>query len=1221
MLRTFSRIIRTETDCFHFRKHVFQSRNQFKSMKKNCGLVMSPPGSLWSTYVKFLVYMKLVAILIFGLYFQGLAVNTFSQERMNLDLKNVTLVEVFRSIEAATSYRFVFNEEVARSRSTVSVYGKNATLDYIMQQVLRKTKFSYKTIDRNLVSVIPELRSKRQITVSGKITDDKGVPLPGVSVVEKASNNGTTTNNEGAFTLTVAGPEAVLEVSYIGYQSKEITVGDKNFINVSLALSVANDIEEVVITAYGKVKKASLTDAVATIGGEKLENRPIRTITEGLIGLSPGLNIRMPSGAPESTPSINLRGFTSINSAGAPLILVDGVERPIQDVNPNDVESISLLKDGAASAIYGSRAPYGVILITTKSGKTGKMSVNYAANVRVGRLVLAPTQPDSPEWAYYINMAQKNGQPNGTGTVGVDSVTIERMKAWLTKDWNNPIFDDLRTQFGDKAQSYIENGQFPTTNAGFKNWTREQSFATTKLYDAYFNNSDISQQHNLNFSGGTDRIRYFSSFGYNTANGLLKGDFNYNKRYNFQTKLNYKATEWLDFRTDVSYVKQDNQGPNYRGGAAADAGSGTIANYGDIFGSMMQYFATPLKVPSGNYYSWILGAAGIMGEGGLIRNRRNDVVLTGGATLKPFKYFEINADYTWRQTNSEYSKVDKISYTELPDGTKIQNNRSANVSSITKSNGIQEYEFFKLSGQYKRSFMQRHNLLAQFGMQAEENNYRSLSGSRTDLYAQDVIEALNGAANNPQANDNLYQWATLGYYGVITYDYLEKYMVKFAGRRDASSRFAPESRWGFFPSVSAAWNIARENFWPLKKWISELKPRASWSTSGDLTSVGSSNYYTYLPTLAFSVNKNTLLGGAYSNVATAPGLVSSTLTWAKPTVLNLGIDLSALRNRLDLTYEWYQRTVIDQIGPPSPLPQVLGTSAPSLNNSVSETRGWELSVGWNDQFLVAQKPFNYSLRFNMSDYIGYVTKYSDNKTGVTSGIWTPGELFGQNFVYDSKGVAQNTSDLSEGTLTGSYNYPGYLMYNDINGDGYINSGNGGFWYSRGDLVTNGFNYPRKSYSILPAVSWNNISVSAIFDGVMQWKIYNSSEWVWGTRAGSDLAYFYTPAFKESTSLGYWSPDNTDAFFPAFNTGSGLATNAYSLNLANLRIRNITVGYDIPKQWLERLKVQRANIYFSGENMGFIYNKSFIKYDPELLRSGVNNYPPLRYYSFGVNVSL
>jgi TonB-linked SusC/RagA family outer membrane protein len=1169
-------------------------------------------------YYNFLLVMKMTTFLLIMTIMQ-VSASSFAQ-KITLNKVNAPLSIIIDEIRNQSNYDFFYNKKSLKLAKSVTINVKDASLEEVLKICFKDQALEYQIEDKTVVIKGKEMKfnffNPFQLAaekIAGKVVDEKGQPIPGASVTEKGTNNVIQTNGNGEFVMNVKGDNAILVISFIGFQNKEISAKDVK--NGPITLSASQEtLDDVVVTAYGKVKKSSLTDAVQTINGEVLENRPIRTVTDGLIGLAPGLNIRMPSGAPEVNPSINIRGFTSINSSASPLILVDGVERPIQDVNPNDVESISVLKDGASTAIYGSRAPYGVVLIITKSGKVGKVSINYSTNVKIGEMVLAPTQPNSPDWARYINIAQKNGQPNGTGTDGVDAVTIARMEAWLKQDWNNAAFDDIRKQFGDKAQSYIENGQFPSGNASFKGWTREQSFATTKLYDTYFNNTEFSQQHNLNFSGGTEKIRYFSSFGYNNTKGLLKGDLNYNKRYNFQTKLDYKATDWLALRTDVGYVQQGNQGPNYY------SGGGSIANYDTIFASMMQYFATPLKVPSGNAYSWILGAAGILGEGGLIRNTRNEIVLNGGATIKPFKYFEINADYSRRESYTQYSKVDKITYTELPDGTKIQNNRSANVSSITKTNGVLDYQMAKLTAQYSRSFGGKHNLFAQFGMQSEQTDYSSLTASRTDLYAPDVVEALNAAQTTNQAgNDSLYGWSTLGYYGVITYDYMEKYMLKVTGRRDASSRFAPDKRWSFFPSVSGGWNAAKESFWPLKNLISEFKPRVSWSTSGDLASLGASSYYTYVTTLPISLNKTTLLGGTYSNAATAPGLLSTSLTWAKPTVLNIGLDVSAFKRRLNMSYEWYQRTIYDQIGPPYPLPQVLGTTAPNLNNAASETRGWEFSIGWNDQLQVAQKPLAYSIKFNISDYIGYVTKYQENKTGYNSGNWTIGEQFGKNYVYQVAGTAQNTADLAKGTLTGTYNYPGYLMYKDLNGDGYIGSTD--YWYSQGDEVTDGFNYPRKSFSIMPSFSWNNFSVSAILEGVMQWRIYNSSEWVWGTRAGSELAYFYTPAFEESTRLGYWSPDNTSAFFPAFNTGRGIATDKYSLNLANLRIRNITVGYDVPKKWLDKIKLKRANIYVSGENLGFIYNKSFIKYDPELLSNGVNGYPPLRYYSFGLNLNL
>ncbi|MGY0408637.1 MAG: hypothetical protein ACWIPJ_09855, partial [Polaribacter sp.] len=657
---------------------------------------------------------------------------------------------------------------------------------------------------------------------------------------------------------------------------------------------------------------------------------------------------------------------------------------------------------------------YGVILITTKSGKEGKVSVTYRNNVRIGRLVLAPTQPDSPTWARYVNEAQLNGKPNGTRSYGVIPLTIERMKAWLKKDWDNAAFNDLRTQFGADAQQYIENGQFPTSNTGYKNWTREQSFATTKLYDAYLKKASFSQQQNLSFSGGTDRVKYFSSFGFTDTDGLLRGNTNYNRRYTFHTKLNFKASDWLDIRTGINYVKLENQGPNYRGST-----SGSIANYKNIFGGLTQYYAIPLKVPSGKTYSWVLGAAGILGEGGLINNERNDLTMSMGATVKLMEGLQVSADYTYRNYTSQFSKVDKEVFVEKPDGTLVRNVRSVSVSRTKKSNNIRNYQFFKMNAQYKKTFAENHHLFAQFGLQTERNSFSNLSASKDGLFAPDVSTALKTAANdNTSASDRLYSWTTLGYYGVLTYDYQQKYLIKFAARRDASSRFSPDARWGFFPSVSGAWNVAKEFFWPLKNVISTFKPRVSWSNTGDLRS---GSYYSYLPTLGLGTSRSLLLGNTFAGAATPAGLVSSTLTWAKPRMIDFGVTINAFKNRLSVEYDWYQRTIKDQSGPPDPLPVTLGTNPPRLNNSESETRGWEVALAWKDQFMVAEKLFSYRVGFQMSDYIGYVTKQPENKIGKKGGTWTPGEQFGRNFVYSSGGVAQNTADLDGRTLSGTYN--------------------------------------------------------------------------------------------------------------------------------------------------------------------------------------------------------
>lgn len=1148
---------------------------------------------------KFCRTMKLTAVLLLG-GFMTVSANGFSQDtRVTLSLNKVKFARFFKEIEKESGYRFAYSNDIIPGGNVVDISLKDTPVSEVLNKVLTPANLRYRFVEETGVIIISGLRAaSAAIIVKGRvISKEGGTALPGVTVAVKGKSTGTLTNADGRYEISVASGD-VLVFSYYGMKKQEVTVtGDT--LDVQLEKD-EKDLEEVVITAYGKVKKSSLTDAVASIDGAKLENRPMRSVADGLVGLTPGLNIRAASGAPESTPSLNIRGFTGFGSSGAPLVLVDGVERPIQDVNPNDVESVSVLKDGASTAVYGSRAPYGIVLITTKSGKSGKVAVNYSSNFKYATMAMMPKQLHSYEWAEYVNQLLTSN-PDGTGTPVFTKQTIERMKAWSQGDFNNPVFAGL-------DMKYIRNGQYPDPTSSY-GYNFYGSFADIDYFSEYFKSVIPSNEQNLSFSGGTDRVKYYVGLGYNKTDGGIRSFDNFNKRYNALSKVTFKAADWLDLDASLNYVRQEYQGANYRGQGI---------NYFSLFSTVgREYFNVPIRNPDNpNYFTSVVSLGTSQGLGGIQQVTGNRLLFSGGFTARPVKGLEIAGSYNWRINNGQNETSQKIIYQYKPDGSVTIGERTANTSAMYKTYDVDTYKFYKLSAAYSHTFNKQHNLYAQVGFQAEDDLYKSLSGSGQGLYAQNTVTTISTTAGTFQAGDRAYAWSTLGYYGVLTYDFREKYMVKFAARRDASSRFAPESRWGFFPSMSAGWNAAKENFWPLQKWISQFTPRVSWSRSGDLASAGSSNYYTYQPTLAFGISSTNLLGGNFASFANPPGLVSNSLTWAKPTVLDFGLDVSALRNRLTLNYDWYQRTVRDLAGPPNPLPQTLGTSAPNINNSVIETRGWEVKLGWEDKAMLFGKPLTYSATFMMSDYIGYVVEYSANKTGARSGAWTKGEVFGRNFFYRGNGIIQGKSDLDGNVQTGTYNYPGYFMYKDLNGDGYINGGDGGGWYGMGDQEATGYSYPRKTYSIAPSFSWNNIQLSALFDGVGQWTVFNGADYVFGTNGSQ----WFSPFYKQSTDKGFWNTDRKDAFFPAVNQGR-TSNDTYALNLSHLRIRNVTVGYNLPQQWLQKVKLQKVNVYVSGENMGFVYLKSYVKFDPELLAVGGNGYPPYRYYSFGVNVSL
>ncbi|WP_316793340.1 SusC/RagA family TonB-linked outer membrane protein [Pedobacter frigoris] len=1152
--------------------------------------------------------MKLTIFIMTAFLFQ-LSASTKAQ--ITLDERGKELQKVLKSISSQSGYDFIYADQAFKNARPVTVKLKNVDITSALRICFEGQPLVYeisdKTVivrpsgdDSNLKKIMPAISN---IDIRARIVDKNGLPLPGASIkVKGATGAGSTTTADanGDFSLRNVNEDAVLIVSFIGYKSTEVAVRSIKDGKIVLSDSEEN-LTEVVVTAYGAVKKQNLTDAISSINAEELRDRPIRSLAEGLKGLAPGLNISMSSGAPEVNPSINIRGFTNLNSSGAPLVLVDGVERPMQEVNPNDVENISVLKDGASSIIYGSRAPYGIILITTKSGNAGNVAVNYASNYKFTSAASLPTIPDTYSWASFMNQLGR-ATPDGTGVPYFSDLTLERIKAHAAGDYDNPVFAGI-------DRKYVINGSFPdpTSNFGFGRYT---SFGTDNYQDEYFKSNVPSMEQNLSFSGGSDRVKYYVGLGYNKSEGIFKPVDNEYRRYNALAKINFKAASWLDFDASMNYARANALGPMV---------NSNNSDYATLFSVVgREFYNIAIKNPDNeNYFNSVVNLQYF--RSGQVASQGDDLTFTGGFNLRPLAGLKIAGSYNFRNRNSKNESLTKLVYI-YSNGLIIPGLRSPTTSGIVKTFGGNDYKFGNLTAEYTKNIAQDHHFFVQVGAQTEENNFGNITASSKGLYSPDIAPAINTSAGPYTAGDQLYDWTSLGYYGVFTYDYKEKYLLKIAGRTDASSRFASGSRWGYFPSVSLAWNVANENFWKFKDYVSLLKPRASWSKSGDLASAGSNEYYTYLSTLGSGTSLTTLLGGNLNPYLNPGSLVSSTLTWAKPTVLDFGIDVAALKNRLTITADWYQRTVYDQAGPPKILPLALGTGGAPTNNSVTETRGWELNIGWRDNLKLASENFDYGLSFLMSDYVGYVVKYANNGTGDRS-QWFPGMLFGQNFIYSSAGVVQNTADLNNRVLNNGFNYPGYLTYKDTNGDGVIDQGNG--WYDLGDQKTEGFSYPRKSFSILPSVSWRNISLSAIFEGVMQWKQYVADPYVFGTNGNQ----FFSPFYKQSSDLGYWTPGNKTAFFPSITTSLPLANDQYLLNLAHLRVRNVTLGYNLPKKWLEKVKLQKVSLFLSGENLGFIFNKAFVDYDPALLNVIGNTsvagsgYPPMRTYAFGLNVSL
>ncbi len=1018
-----------------------------------------------------------------------------------------------------------------------------------------------------------------QRTITGTVIDKDSQPVAGANVVVKGTTIGAITDGSGRFSINIPLSDGSLVISFIGYTSKEVEIGSSSVINVILETE-STSLDEVVVVGYGTQKKTSLTSSVDRVGSEVLENRPVKSITEALQSTAPGLYVNVVNGAPQEDLKLNIRGFTGFGSSGSPLVLVDGVERTLSDINPADVENISILKDAAASAIYGSRAPFGVILVTTKSGKKGQsIMVNYSGNYAIG----------SPKW-----MPQM-----------VNSwIHAERFNAFYRNALQAPQFGDEAIQrMKDYDSGIIDYNNIDVGGLWGGHWIVNDNVDWFKL-----TTRDIipSQQHNLNFSGGSENTTYYMGLGYNESIGIFDGIGDQKDRYTALLKVNTDATNWLNLNLSMNYVKTTEKGPEFNTQGR---------NYNTIFNWISRTWPNwPAYHPNGSPYVSSIYEP-LIGKTGMEGVDRGDLNIVGGFKVTPLKGWDITGNYSVSVSNSRYERTSFPLTGYNPNGTMYWSARATRQAQVERRMSDRAYQTVNLFSSYTKE-LGDHYFHLLIGYQQEYEKYNNLRGHRLDLYTPE-IPSLTLATGTMQLYDNIEHWATQGYFARFSYNYLEKYLIEFNGRYDAHSKFPKDIRWAFFPSFSLGWNIAKESFWPIPT-ISSFKLRGSITSSGDH---GSGNYL-YLSSMGTGVGLlDVILEGQKPTMVFIPELVSDQLTWAKPRTIGIGLDIIALSNRLDIMLDWYQRTIYDQPGPAEPMPSTLGTDAPRKNNAISETRGWEISTKWRDEgFTIGGKPLNYIVEFRLSDFIGYVVEYEENITGTRSS-WTPGQVFGKNYFYKSAGIAQEVEDIENNVTQGtSWYYPGDLLLKDLNGDGQINSGEGNYWFSMGDQVEYGYDYPRYRYGITLGADWNGINLSGLFDGVGHWKIYSGSPWLWGANGQWDGGWF-----KEHEELGTWTPETPNAFYPrkAFNTkNNARANNQYYVNLANLKIRNLRLGYDLPQSLISKIKIDRIHVYTSLENLGYIFYKSWIKYDPEIIDSyNGQGYPTQRVISFGLNLSL
>lgn len=1016
--------------------------------------------------------------------------------------------------------------------------------------------------------------------IKGSVTSDSGEPLIGVTV-KVAGGQGAVTDIDGNFSVNAA-PGTVLTFSYTGFKTQ--TAKAQNGMRVVLESDVSN-LNEVVVVGYGTQKKANLTGAVASVNGAVLENRPISNIGQGLQGVVPNLNVTMGrGGAPGASASFNVRGTTSLNG-GEPLVLVDNVQMDPNLVNPDDIESISVLKDAASAAIYGARAAYGVILITTKKGKlNSRPTVQFSASGYWQKPAVEMHNVNSLDYLRMIDIAYQNS--GGSGHY-FNSLVYSYAEKYANGTYDQPVFYD-------KAYSATKYGYCGNTD-----WWNE-------LYKTSF-----SQIYNASISGGSEKTSYYVSLGANNQGGILKAtDEKYNK-YNANINVTSEVTPWMEVSAKIAHTYTTEMHPT--GGTTAmnsTAYSGLSAYSGMMKSDLSPLM--PVKHPDGHYAGQgnFTNPVAIQAQGGNAQFRQNDLWMTGAVKLTPIKGLVVNADYTWNfyGLSSTQHVRNFYDYTAVP-GTENYYPWT-NPNSVTKANNDDYYSSFNAFAEYSLALAENsHNLKFMVGYNQEKKRTQYYYAGRKDLINPDN-PAINQATGDMAINGNMGQWAVNGTFARINYDYQGRYLLELNGRYDGSSKFKKGYRYQFFPSVSLAWRVSEEKFFEgMKTWWDNLKLRGSYGSLGNQVVSGN---FPYLATYGINSKYGALLGGKLPVAITAPGLVSASFTWETVNQIDLGFDASFLRNRLNVSFDWYRRNTKDMLVDGEALPAVLGADVPRMNAADLKTLGWELSLEWNDRL-----PFglSYHVKGVLSDYQSTITKFN-NPTGLINKYYV-GRKLNEIWGYVSNGLFQSDEEAAahanQSYLYGGKWGAGDVRYEDLNGDNKINDGDNTLG-KPGDRKVIGNSTPRFAYGITAGCEYKG------FDFEMFWQGIGKRDWFPGQ--GSAAYWGFTNEWQTplTTSLDYWTTENRNAFFPKLgwnNGGNRVASTRYLQSASYCRLKSITLGYTIPKAILDKVGVSRLRVYITGENL-FTFTPLIKAFDPETLDN--LTYPINKKLAVGLNLT-
>jgi TonB-linked SusC/RagA family outer membrane protein len=1116
---------------------------------------------------KVILVMKLTVFLL-TVCCLNVSAGVFAQN-ISLSVKNKPLENVFELIEQKSGYTFIYRDEWLRDAKTVDLNIARGTIEQVMKACLKTQPLSYEILDKTII--VTRKKEIENVTVqfavaaiTGRITDEKGSPLAFVSIAIKGTQKGTYTDENGAFKLDARAND-VLVISLMGYTPREIAVGQQSVINVVLSPAIS-DLNQVVVVGYGTQKKVNVTGSVASVKGAEIAKSPVANVSNALAGRLPGIRAVQGSGEPGKDGSkIDIRGF------GDALIIVDGVPSSFDQLDPSEIESISILKD-ASAAVYGVRAANGVVLVTTRRGTVSKPKISYNTYLGMQSNTRYPRYVNAAEFAELMDESQLN--------------------------------QGLAPVYGAEIVQKYREGQ--------------NGYESTDWYNEAIRKNNPQQYHNLNVSGGTEDTRYFFSMGYLNQEGMWRsGDTRYN-RYNFRSNISTKINKRLTAELNLGGRLENRHFPGMEAGMLMGQIQRAYPTYRKFANDNPDYLAVT------NFSQNVLASMNSDYSGYETSKYRNlsgiasltyEIPYITGLSAKGLFSYQSGSN----NVKKWVKKYDLYNYNEATKAYEVgyTGNDPSNLKQITEQ---VDNSLLQFSLNYERSFAKKHNVKALLLFERNQSTLGDFNAYR-EFTLDGLDQLFAGASANKNNDGKASETAYMGYVGRVNYDFKNRYLLEVGFRYDGSYKFASDHRWGFFPTVSAGWRVSEESFFRNNvKLVNNLKIRGSWGQLGDDSGA---NAFQYITGYNLSGSNNYIFGNSIISSLVPKGPPNLLLTWFNSTTSNIGFEAGLMQDMFTIEFDLFIRKRTGLMAQRLlTLPGTYGATLPQENLNSDRTQGFELSLGFNKKIgeVMLNVSPNLTWTRTKNDYLeragstnaysNWRDNYTDRWQNITFGYKTAGQFQNQDeiagwAIQDKKG---NT------TLK-----PGDIKYQDLNNDGIIDNND--------QTVISSGSTPELFYGMNLSASWKGFTLTVLLQGAANYNILLDAALRDPFINGSTTYAMFTDRWHRKDPYdpeSEWIAGKYPSTVVNGLDNNKMVSDFWSKDAAYLRVKTLELGYTLPKPILAQVGIEQVRFYFSGQNL-FTFDK--LKFmDPEMPSNDGTNYagngkyyPQQRVLTLGLNL--